>query len=139
MKGHEHFIKKRARRSVFHRESSTDDVNNSGFTTDLNDHLINSKASSLTNNSYRSDDSHAEQAKRRYSLAAFNKLFELQVQRDSSFISPNIVLERVGVNGSERWIRTREASDCYYTGSVAGDRNSAVSLSLCGHMVSTLH
>ncbi|XP_062982800.1 A disintegrin and metalloproteinase with thrombospondin motifs 1 [Elgaria multicarinata webbii] len=76
---------------------------------------------------------------RLYRLDAFGERLSLELQPDSSFLAPDLTLQYVGsrpqneVAASEHPVGADLAS-CFYSGTVNGDLDSAVALSLCGGM-----
>ncbi|XP_067203568.1 A disintegrin and metalloproteinase with thrombospondin motifs 9 isoform X2 [Linepithema humile] len=76
-----------------------------------------------------------------YEFTAFGRRFRLRLAHDASFVSPDIKVTHMSEN-----VTSREKADhhlgCFYSGSVDGDLNSAVSVSLChgmtGHMKTSM-
>ncbi|XP_043795099.1 A disintegrin and metalloproteinase with thrombospondin motifs 9-like isoform X3 [Apis laboriosa] len=68
-----------------------------------------------------------------YEFTAFGRRFRLLLAHDTSFVSPNIKITRITENTSRRENPGPELG-CFYSGTVDGDPQSAVTVNLCHGM-----
>lgn len=66
-----------------------------------------------------------------YRLDIFGKQMVLELEPDQTFLAPGFVLHVVGKPEGQRGFDSSEETRCFYTGSVNGDKSSAVALNVC--------
>ncbi|EEB15926.1 conserved hypothetical protein [Pediculus humanus corporis] len=71
-----------------------------------------------------------------YEFTAFKKKFNLILQHDSKFASPDLQVTHIWHNTSARKLPSIKSNGCFYKGQVKGDPSSSVAVSLCHGMVS---
>ena len=72
-----------------------------------------------------------------YFFEAFGEGFHLNLTKDTSFISPSLVLEFIG-DGKSGALDAETPTHCFYSGNVNGHTESSAVLSLCLGMVSSV-
>ncbi|XP_045465321.1 A disintegrin and metalloproteinase with thrombospondin motifs 9 isoform X2 [Harmonia axyridis] len=81
------------------------------------------------NNMAENWDSHPH-----YEISAFGRKFILELAHDNDFMQPSLHISNVEENYSHKKLEDTGLHNCYYTGSVQGDSESDVVVSLCNGM-----
>lgn len=69
-----------------------------------------------------------------YEIQAFGQVLVLELSFNYKFVSPNLQVTHVWENYTRRAMHDPNASGCFYTGKVKGEKNSDVAVSLCNGM-----
>ena len=84
----------------------------------------------------RSADSGRKNDRIFYSFDAFGRTFRLTLSPHIGFVAPGLRLHHLDVNNTWVGDEAAESAHCYHRGSVDGDPNSVVVVSVCEQLVS---